>query len=74
MQTKTISVVERVSCMVIEVKGCLGRQRCLFVELYRLEQGTWHGQDGKVVPRCLMTEGNLPNGCGIVSGRQSLCG
>ena len=71
---KTISVGERLSCMVVEVKGCLGRQRRLFVELYRLEPGAWHGQDGKAVPRCLPMEDSLPSGCRIVGGRRSPCG
>ena len=60
--------------MVFEVKGCLGRQRHFCVELYRLEQGTWHERDGKEVPRYLPTEDSLPIGYEIVGGWQSLYG
>ena len=69
---KTISAVVRVSCMVVMVKGCLGRQRRLFVELYRLVGGIWCGRGWKVVPRCLPTGDSLPIRRGIVGGRQSL--
>ena len=68
---KTISAVVRVSCMVVVVKGCLGRRRHLFVELYRLELGILHVRDGKEVPRCLPTGDSPPNGRGIVGGRRS---
>ena len=73
-QAKIISAGERVSCMMIMAKGCLGRRRRLFVELYRLVGDIWHGRGWKVVPRCLPTGDSLPNGRGIVSGRQSPCG
>ena len=71
---KTISVVESLSCMVFNVKGCLGRQKHWGVELYMLEQGIWHGQNGKGVPRCLLMEGNPPIRCKIVGGKQNLDG
>ena len=74
MQAKTISAVVRVSCMVVVVKGCLGRRRHLFIKLYRLELGILHVRDGKEVPRCLLMGGSPPNGRGIVSVRQSPCG
>ena len=74
MQTKTISAVVRVSCMVVVVKGCLGRQRYFFVELYRLVGGTWRVRGWKVVPRYPPTGDSLSIRCGIVGGKQSLDG
>ena len=74
MQMKIISAGVRLSCMVVMVKGSLEGQRHFCVELYRLTLGTWHGQDGKGVPRYLPTEDSLPIGHGIVGGQRSLCG
>ena len=71
MNTKTISVEVRLSCMVVDVKGCLERQRHWGTSFYMLEPCIWHGQDGKEVPRCLLTEDSPPIGHRIVSQRQS---